>query len=77
MSCFGCSKLLVGENAVPALGAEHELVAAARRLIKTASDPFTACINFLHDRRTMRRLPDILSIMFCSKLSAIRKKSRH
>jgi len=40
----------VGENAVPALGAEHELVAAARRLIKTASDPFTACINFLHDR---------------------------
>lgn len=51
---------------------ESELVEVARRILKTASDPFTGVINFLHERPENKSLPGkvintVLQQTFCNE----------
>lgn len=51
MKCGCCSKDNLNEHIRAKFNeVEHELVAKARRVVKTASDPFSAMIKFLHER---------------------------
>lgn len=50
VNCFCKGKELFNNQVKKLTEVEHELIEAAKRLLKQASDPVTAVIKFLHDR---------------------------
>jgi hypothetical protein len=60
VNCIACPKEHSSELIQKCAHSQKELVAAAKRLLKTASDPFTAVINFLHERPENASMPGFL-----------------
>jgi hypothetical protein len=57
MDCPTCLRHQNGELVQKFRHAEHELVATAQRLLRTAGDPLSAVIRFLHERPENQSLP--------------------
>lgn len=61
MSCIGCSKDHNGVELMHKLmSMEHELIEISRRVLKTAGDPFSGVVRFLHERPEGNSLPGYL-----------------
>lgn len=59
MNCPTCGKVVLNTELIEKLTGtvEHELVDVAKRLLKTATDPFSAVMHFLHERPENATLP--------------------
>ena len=62
LNCPTCGKEVLNTDCIGRLTGtvEHELVEVAKRMLRTATDPFSAVMHFLHERPENTTLPGYL-----------------